>query len=258
MPKLSFKTSFDASTKLVISPSELRNIYLFGINILEDQRKSLSDEDISMFIEAAQTEVENQLQLKLVKQKFTENLSFSNSDWVEWGFIKASHQIVCPLSAIGYLNTVKQVTYPKEWLVVKKSSDEREIQRNLYLVPVGGNVSSSQNAVYSGIIPQVGYLNQRSIPYYWEIQYVTGFETIPADLINIIGKLAAVNLFHLAGDLVLGLPGINSKSIGIDGLSQSLSSSKGFNDRIQAYIKEITDKWPALIGFYKGISFGVA
>jgi hypothetical protein len=114
----------------------------------------------------------------------------------------------------------------------------------------------SQNAVYSGVMPQLGYLGQRHIPYYWTFVYVTGFNKVPKDIVNVVGKLTALNLFNIANDLILGTPGIGSKSVSIDGLSQSLSSSSGFNTRIKNYVDDIVRSTNSLVSTYKGLNWG--
>ena len=209
-----------------------------------------------MFIEASQNEVENMMNIRLKKQIYVEELQFSNNEWMNWGYIKTTMPIKCPFQLEGYLNSVKQVSYPKEWLTVKSSNDDKNLHRNLYIVPVGSQLTQTQNAVYSGILPQLGFLGQKSIPYYWTVKYITGFEKVPADIANVIGKLTALNLFNIANDLILGTPGIGSKSVSLDGLSQSLSSSSGFNTRVKNYIDDMIRSSNALQSVYKGLSWG--
>mgnify|MGYP000160127553 FL=1 len=68
---------------------------------------------------------------------------------------------------------------------------------------------------------------------------------MPMDLINLTGKLATFGPLGIAGDLILGA-GIAAQSIGVDGLSQSISSTSsatnaGYGARILQYQKEIAD-----------------
>lgn len=257
MPSIEFSTSFINEPDLILTPQQVRNIYLYGIdNILDSQSKSFSDSDISFYIQAAQGEVENSLNIKLKKQVYTENLQFNNNEWMQWGYMRVTKPIRCPMLLEGYLNTIKQVSYPKEWLTTKKSSDEKDYQRNLFIVPVGGATMQTQNAVYSGVMPQLGYLGQRHIPYYWTVEYVTGFDQVPSEIVDVVGKLASINLFNVAADLILGTPGIGSKSISIDGLSQSLNSASGFDKRIKNYTDSLVKSYNALIAVYKGLTFG--
>ena len=68
---------------------------------------------------------------------------------------------------------------------------------------------------------------------------------MPMDLINLTGKLATFGPLGIAGDLILGA-GIAAQSIGVDGLSQSISSTSsatnaGYGARIIQYQKEIAE-----------------
>ena len=257
MPSITFKTSFKKNQDLVFSAQEIKDIYLYGIDTLDVKLKKMSDESIEFYIAAAQQEVENYLSVKLKKQNYKEDLHFYGDDWKHWGFVKTTYPVHCVVSLKGFINKVKQVNYPREWLSTKKGSDETLYHRSIYLVPVGGAQSQTQNAVYSGLIPQLGYINSQSLPFYWEAQYATGFDVIPADIMNAVGKLAAISLFYVAGDLALGTPGISSKSIGIDGLSQSFSSSAPFNTRIKGYNEELQRQLPNMRDHYRGFNFGV-
>ena len=85
------------------------------------------------------------------------------------------------------------------------------------------------------------------IPDYWDLQYITGFDldNMPMDLINLIGKLATFGPLGIAGDLILGA-GIAAQSLGVDGLSQSISSTSsatnaGYGARLVQYEREIKE-----------------
>ena len=73
-----------------------------------------------------------------------------------------------------------------------------------------------------------------------------------------IGKTAAINIFHIAGDLILGA-GIASFSLGVDGLSQSISSTSsatnaGYGARILGYQDDIKKMMPILQAKYGGFT----
>src|SRR5690606_21040030 len=80
-------------------------------------------------------------------------------------------------------------------------------------------------------------------PNYWKQEYITGFDVIPIDIIQAIGIMAAINVFTIIQDSLLGGAGIASKSVGIDGLSQSVSlNSKGiYANRIEQYSTMLDD-----------------
>ena len=84
---------------------------------------------------------------------------------------------------------------------------------------------------------------------------------MPMDLINLTGKLASFGPLGIAGDLILGA-GIASQSIGVDGLSQSISSpssatNAGYGARIIQYQKEIKEAIPRIKLVYDEIKMSV-
>jgi len=74
----------------------------------------------------------------------------------------------------------------------------------------------------------------------------------------VIGKLAAIGIFNVAGDIALGQSALASYSLSIDGLSQSISTTNSatnaaFGARIINYQKEIKDSLSKLKTYYRGI-----
>ncbi len=254
MPELQLISKFKKNNDLVLSVKDIRENYLFGIN-LNQSSIPFKDSDIEFYIKAAQKEIENYLSIKLIRQQYTETLHFSYERWKQWGYIKTTYQVVCPLAMTGFLNKVKQVEYPKEWLTSRKESSDELYHRAIYLVPAGSATSSTQAILYSVSFPQLGFIGMDNIPFYWTVVYSTGFDTIPNDILNAIGKLTAVNLLNIAGNLSLGRAGIASQSISIDGLSQS-TSSQGFSKQIQSYMTELERQLKLMKDVYKGFTFG--
>ena len=79
---------------------------------------------------------------------------------------------------------------------------------------------------------------------------------LPDDLRHLIGLRAAVHPLTIAGDLVLGA-GVSSRSVGLDGLSQSISTTKAgamggaFAARIKMYKEEDERIFNAVKGRYR-------
>ena len=102
------------------------------------------------------------------------------------------------------------------------------------------------------------------IPDYWRVQYITGWDVdqMPMDLINLLGKLAALSPLGIAGDLILGIAGVSGQSLSIDGLSQSINTtasatSSGYSARILEYLKEIKETVGRLKLVYDEVKFAV-
>lgn len=257
MPTLTLKSSYKIDSSQVLSASELKEIYLFGIPVKDREGNLIPDSTFDYYIQSCTEQVENYLSLLFKKQVYTETLSFSAEDYWNWGYLRTTYPIVTPFLLEGFLNTTKQVSYPKEWLTAKRSNDGVLYHRNLYIVPAGNSTSLTQAQLFTGLIPNLTYLGLARIPDYWTANYVTGFNKVPKNLIDIIGKLSAINIFRIAGDLILA-PGISSFSLSIDGLSQS-QSAKAYDARITAMLSDLTQRLlPQAKDYYKGIMFGVA
>jgi hypothetical protein len=110
------------------------------------------------------------------------------------------------------------------------------------------------------LMPYLGMNAARAgIPDYWKVAYLTGFDKIPDNILTVIGKLASIFILQQLGDVILG-PGISSMSLGLDGLSQSVSSTKSasnsaFGSRISVYTKDLERELPALHDFFTGFVF---
>lgn len=257
MPTITLESSYSTNSGLLISPSELIERYLFGTPLVNSRGETISTEVIKGYITTATEQLENYLNLKFKKQVYEETLNFTAEDYYSWGYLRATFPVVCPLLLEGFLNTTKQVTYPKEWLTSRKSSDGILYHRNIYIVPAGNATQLTQAQLFSGMLPNLSYLGLGRIPNYWTVRYTTGFDVTPEPLVDIVAKLAAVNTLRILSDLILS-PGIQSFSLGIDGLSQSMSS-KGYDQRVRGYLDDLNQRLlPQAKDYYKGIIFGVA
>lgn len=264
MSSLKLKIQYNINTGVIMSPTELMENYLFGIPLCSSDGRKMSSQAISQHISAAQTQVENLFSIKLTKQVVEESRDFVRQEFNSWGFIRTMYPIAFIDNLEGWINDVCQITYPREWLSIKKQED-LAIYRNVYLVPNTGSKSGAtmtQNSlIYNGISPHLGWFGQTYIPNYWRARYVTGWDNIPADLFDFIAKLAAINVLNVIGDILYGV-GLTSIQLTLDGVSQSTpltrSSSGGlFSGRIKIYVDELDRMLPTLRSKYRGIAFEV-
>lgn len=241
--------------RTIMSPADIRSIYLYGINTVAPDGRPMSDETIYFYIESAQREIETYLDIKLIPQTFRETLHYRYDDIIKWGRMKTTYPVVEPISMKGRLGNVHRIEYPKEWLVSRQTSDDTYF-RVINIVPSSSPIVNTPTML--GVMPMTMYSND-AIPFYWDIEYTTGYKKIPYDLVNFIGKLAACNVFNNLGDLILGA-GIASQSIGIDGLSQSISTTSsaensGYSSRVKAYLADLKESLPRVVSRYRGIRF---
>lgn len=250
-------SKYKINSDLLLSADELKSIYLFGVPVKDRNGVSISNDTLNFYIKSAQDELQQYLDLKFKKQVYVERLQFTAEDYYNWSYLRTSLPIVCPLKLTGFLNTTRQVEYPKDWLTAKQSNDGILYHRNLYIVPAGNATALTQAQLFTGMLPNLSYLGLARIPNYWEVTYTTGWDKIPTNIVDIVGKLAAINIFRISGDLIIS-PGLSSMSLGIDGLSQSMSS-KAYDARIKSMLDELTQRLlPEAKRYYTGYLFGVA
>ena len=262
---LDLRLSFEV-TESIISQEELMIHFMFGIDIEDRSGGKLPPETYDFYIQAAQEEVEKYFSVKFLPQIIAENEDFNRDDYMDWGFMKTTYPIKKAHSLQAYINDVKQIDYPSEWLSVSKTNDPTAIAwRQLSIVPV--SVKSPQtSAVYSGVVPLAGWMGLRSIPNYWKIVYTTGFGgnqtgiVIPTDLKKVIGMLAAMGIWDIGGNLVLGA-GIANMSLSLDGLSQSIGTTSSaenhaYSASIKSYQSQLKEAMSRLMDIYFGIRFG--
>jgi len=264
MDTLSLKIPYNINSEIIISPSELIENYLFAIPLCSNDGRRISTNALQQHILAAQRNVENLLNIKLKKQVIEENRDFERQDFMSWGFIRTMYPVAYIDNLEGWINDVCQITYPKEWLSIKKQ-EQTAVYRNVYLIPNTGSKEGAhmtQNSlIYNGISPHLGWFGQNYIPNYWRMRYITGWDKVPADLLDFVCKFAAINVLNIIGDILYGV-GLASIQLSLDGVSQSTPltrSAQGglFAGRVKTYIDELNNSLPYLKSKYRGISFEV-
>lgn len=258
MPQITLTCISKKDTKQILSVDDFKQRYLFGLP-LEKDGKPIPTETFEYYLDVAKEQIEDLLNLKLSKTYIKEQKDFHYDDWIHWSYIKASYPVVYPRFLRGFLGTTKQVDYPQPWLQARKTDDGKLYSRILYMVPTYNSVTSQNSIIFSGIMPNLNWFASRGgtgqIPGYWNMEYITGFDKIPSDILHVVGMIASVQILPVISDMLMGNRqvgetgsgigwGINSKSISIDGLSQSLSSgaSNGiFNARLKQYQQQLGD-----------------
>ena len=114
MGNLSLDIVFGKNEGLIMSPSELKELYFFGINVTTQDGRQMPDETIATYIRSATRELENYLNIKLQKQIIEEDRDFIRDDFRNWNFIRCSWPVNKPFLVQGTLNGVKQIDYPIE------------------------------------------------------------------------------------------------------------------------------------------------
>lgn len=261
MAQIKYSIKYKKNDQSIMTPQELLLLYFYGIPMRSKDGTVLNDETIKFHIKAAQQEIEKYLEIRLNITLIDQTIDYFRDDyWNKFPIMKTKLPVKTPLSLMGFLNGVEQIRYPREWMNVKKDSEGMYFKK-INIIPTGAVTGTSGSVLLSGITAYYGLTAYNDIPNYFSVQYITGFDTdhYPFDIIDLIGKYASIRLFAVLGELPLGA-GISSVSLGIDGLSQSLSSTKSgstsaYQARINQYIKDTDSYLAKLKNFYKSFNF---
>lgn len=244
-----FTINYNVDATLLWSAEEYLVNYLTDIPLRGLGGEKLDDEVIENKIKVGQEQLENLLSVKIPKQYLQETQDFERDFFqFNWGYIKTNWLIDEPQKLEGRLNYAHIIDYPVSWISVDRSPDKK---RNLSIVAgqdsIGdAAVTTSFVAIFTGQFPIWRSLTSDNIPNYWRIYYTTGFDDVPNDLSDAIAKLASRQILAILGDISFGA-GIASKSISIDGLSQSINTTQSaenslYSARIRQFDRELKDE----------------
>ena len=93
MAKLRLKISYNKNDGLIISPTEIRETYLFGIPVCTTDGRKISSQAIMQAIRSAQDKFERVFSIKLQKEVIEESRDFIREDFNNWGFVKVTYPI---------------------------------------------------------------------------------------------------------------------------------------------------------------------
>lgn len=261
MPQIQYSVKYRKNEGLVLTPEELLALHFYGIPMRSKDGTTLSPDTVRFQIKAAQQEIEKYLEIRLNITLIDQTIDYFRDDyWNKFPIMKTKLPVKQPLSLMGFLNGVEQIRYPREWMNVKRDSEGHYFKK-INIIPTGAITGTSGSVLLSGITAYYGLTAYNDIPNYFSCQYITGYDSdhIPFDVLDLVSKLAAIKLFAVLGELPLGA-GISSISLGIDGLSQSLSSTKSgqtsaYSARINQYLKDVEEHSKRLKMFYKSFNF---
>jgi hypothetical protein len=244
----------DPATDNIMTASDLQNIYLIGIDLTDDAGNPFPDIHYQWSIRWAINWVEHLLDIVIRETNKVELYDYHRGDYLNWTIIQLRE------SPIVRVNTVK-VMWPSGTAVIEFPADWIQARLDdgiVNIVPTSGTLSQVLLTAGGSFLPLVAS-GRDFVPNIIEVDYDAGFAAgdVPIAIRDVIGKLAAINPLHIAGDLIVGA-GIASKSVSIDGLSQSVNTTSsatnaGYGARIINYLKELKQQVPVLRSYYKGM-----
>ena len=246
---------------LIMTVKQLKSVYLFGVNLQDDDGNEMPDELFKFYIRSAQDWLEKELGgVLLCEKEITESHDYHIADYQSYGFVKLFRSPVQEVTAFGFQFPLSQnvTNFDPSWYRVEQSGNGQ-----INLVPTQGTFSSILLSQGGNFLP-LFYTGLQYVPHLFRVTYKAGFKKgqVPPMLLDIIGMKAAMGPLNIAGDLIAGA-GIASKSISLDGLSQSISTTAsatnaGYGSRIIQYTKQIENLLESARERYQGINMVVS
>lgn len=145
---------------------------------------------------------------------------------------------------LGNQNILK---IPDNWIQLDKRVGD------VTIFPTSGGTTFIQPAIGTAV-PY--FMSRAYVPMAISIDYEAGMdkEDIPHNLLDWIYKYAAITIFEVWGDQIIGA-GIASSSVSIDGLSQSIGTTQsamygGASARILEYRKDLEELTPVIRKYF--------
>jgi hypothetical protein len=240
----------------LITPEQLRTRHLFGIPLVSRAKDVytgkpmvMTDDVLRDMIVRAVSLVEVEGNFDIMPVKYREKTGFDRNAFDSFGYMELKRRPVASVDRLSVTpsNQVDVYVVPQDWV---EASGFQRGQVNIVPLTIaftnGGFIPSQSagGAAFLSILGAKGW-----IPAYWQIEYTTGFPdgALPRDLNELIGVVAAIETLSL---LATTDADANSRSIGIDGMSQSVSSAGP--QKYQARIEVLTAKKQMLIDKFKG------
>jgi hypothetical protein len=242
---------------LVLTPQALIDQHLQGVPLVLPTGQPLSADATEQAIEAAQLAIEHTFHIKLVPQVVQESRDLERRVFLNHGYLKTQYPVVEMIGLAGGLgNGTKTVIYPRQWLTTRQTTDGFSYERSVSVVPNGNASLTGMMAVAFTSLSLSTFARRDFIPHYWQLTYKTGLNPIPADLIQLLGRRAALAIYYQLAGVVIGA-GLASTSISLDGLSQSVSASNPYSAVIRGYEEAIKASMSGLQSTYGSFELNV-
>jgi hypothetical protein len=245
-------------SQLALTPEELTNRYLWGVDLTNDEGAPYSKKDLEFYIRSAQEWFQKQIPgiCLFPTEIVNERHDYYANDFMAFGFMKLFRYPMQSVSKIAMQFPLSNnlVEFESSWWRAEATNS------HVSLIP-------TSNSIQSLLMTQGGssfFNGSQNLPFVWSVDYKAGFELgdIPSDILDIIGLKASIMPLTIAGDLIAGA-GVASKSISVDGLSQSINTTAsaentGYSANIKHREKEIESRLKHMKEYYIGISMVVA
>lgn len=244
------------------TPSEVRNRWCFGLPLSKEDGSVMTDEDILVYLKGAVAETERRIGVFLKPTKIVarpderglvQGVDFDKEEpaydydakaYRQYGFLQLRERPVQSIEGFQMVlpNGMTIIDFyrdenTRKWVKLYKDSGQ------VHIVPYAGDPTlfAMLGGTQSGYPFATGRINS-NLPQMFYVDYTAGYGLyqIPEDIRNIVAKMASTDVLGIAGDAILA--GVASLSTGIDGLSESMSTTASATSATYgAHIKQYKD-----------------
>jgi hypothetical protein len=238
----------------LLTVKDLKIRYLFGVDLTDEQGNEIPQETLQHFIDSAVSYMEHKLDIIITPRTFEENYDYRQVDYTAFNFLQLKKRPAIEVTEIKaqFPNNRDLVNYPEEWFVLEKESAQ------IQLSPVEGTFNGLIVTQGGSYVPLL-FGTRDYWPHLFKVTYRAGFcdDQIPVIINEMIGLQAAISIFEILGDLVLG-PGVAGESVNIDGasVSKNLTASamySAYSARIESYRKKLDEYTDVAKKYYNAI-----
>lgn len=216
----------------------LRKLFLFGIKLVDEDGVELQDEVLDFYIQSSLSQMEAALTMTIRPAVgVEERIDYRQDVWRNYSFLQLRQRPIVKVNSFDVMfGDATVFSAPSDWWRIENKMGQ------IHLFPTLGTFASVPLLGLSALSPVL--LKTDSAPQVFRINYDVGFVNgIEEDMAEAILAFAALNIFNIMGDIVIG-PGIAGFSLGLDGLSQSIQTTasaehSAYGARIQLYIRRL-------------------
>lgn len=216
----------------LLTPELLKSRYLFGIPLVSQWKDPLTkmnavytDAMLADAIHRAVNIVETESHISIMPVNKKEKHPFDRTEFERFGYMRLRDRPVASIKklAITPPNGEDLYVVPPMWIETAYLS-----WGQISLIPIGNAVAYGTPAQFGtgGALFLSTLGNQTWVNAFWEVEYTAGFPDgeLPVFVNELVGVVATMDVL---GALAATFAPVSSKSLGIDGLSQSVSGPGG-------------------------------
>lgn len=237
-------SKFYSRREPLLTISMFKERFLFGVDLRDGDGNVLPDTTIESFINVAIDYIEQNLEAPISPpQSFTEYLDYKYNEYQSFAYMQLYHYPIVSIDSVKLIwgdptNPDIELEFPNEWYKIYETSGQ------IQLLPTASTLNAVILTRFGRVLPHA--IPTKYAPQLIEVKGNYGIcdeaDKVPPLVNQAIGLMAAIYMLQMLGDIGPAGPGVASTSIGVDGLSQSLSTAiSATSNLFQATISSYKD-----------------